>query len=139
MIPLVVTMLIVMILPPAGPPDARKPDVVIEVSVQAGRPTFTEKGKGKPGPIAAVVGKTVRWSNLDSRPQHFVSTTEVDGKPVIDTGVIEPGAYYDLPLNNDMYRRLGGKTGGVVTVTFRSRARQPDPAGELQILSPAKR
>jgi hypothetical protein len=124
---------------PGSWPDERKPDKVIEITLHDGKPALTEKGQDKPGPVVAVVGQTVRWVNRDSRTHHFVSTAEFKGKPVIDTGEIEPGKHYDLILDNDLYRAAGGKTANVVMIKFRSRGKQPDPAGELQVLSPAKR
>lgn len=122
---------------PERPPA--KPDKVIEISLRDDKPFLSEKGAVKPGPVVAVVGQTVRWVNLDSRARHFVSTLQVDRKPLIDTGLVEPGKHYDLVLDPDLYRRAGGKGGGVVTFTFRGAGLTPDPRGELQVLSPAKR
>lgn len=123
---------------PAGPPEGWKPDKVIETVVRDGKLTFTEKGKEKPVAITLVVGQTVRWVNCDTKPHQVLSVDEVDGKPLIDTGVIEPGKHRDVILDNDLYRRAKGKTAGMVTIKFRSKA-QPTVLGELQLLSPAKR
>lgn len=118
--------------------DERKPDKVIEIAAPNGKPSFTEMGKDKPEGVTTVVGQTVRWVNRDSSPHRVVSSLEVDGKPVIDTGVIEPGKYRDVILDNDLYRRAGGKTAGVIVITYCSQG-HPNPLAKLQILSPARR
>jgi plastocyanin len=115
-----------------------KPDKVVEITKKDGKLTFTEKGKEKPDAVVMVVGQTLRWLNLDDKSHRVVSVDEVGGKPLIDTGVIEPGKYQDVTFNNDLYRQAKGKTAGLVTIMFRSKG-EPSSLGELQLLSPARR
>ena len=56
-----------------------------------GKLVFLEHGKEKAQPIPIVVGQTVRWENKDTDP-HLVSNQAVSGKPLFDTGVIEPAS-----------------------------------------------
>jgi hypothetical protein len=116
----------------------RRVDKIIEITRKNDKLVFIERGKDKLAPVTIVVGQKIRWENKDTRPHALVSAVTVEGKPLFDTEVIEPGDHKDVLFDFDMYRRAGGKPANVVTVKYRSHG-QPGEAGELQFLSAARR
>jgi hypothetical protein len=114
------------------------PDKIVELTERGGKLVFLEKREEKAKAVTIVVGQTIRWKNLDHRPHRLVSVRKVDGKPIFDTGTIEPNAHKDLKVDIEIYRKAGGRPANYVVVKYHSLNRSDDVA-ELLILSAARR
>ena len=110
----------------------------VEIRRTDGKIEFRESGKEKPETTTIVVGQTIRWANRDSDAHRLVSDVTVEGQPLFDTGIIEPGAHTDVVIDIDLYTKAGGKPANVVRIRYHS-SDQEDRTGELQILSAARR
>ena len=121
-----------------SPAQERKPDKTIELTVKGGLVVFTESGQTNPTTVTAVVGQTVRWVNCDTVPHSISSVATVDGRPVLNVGVIKAGGHKDFRITNDIYRAAGGRPAGAVKIVYHSQSCTDSPA-ELQLLSAAKR
>jgi hypothetical protein len=85
-----------------------------------------------------VVGQTIRWENKDATPHRLVSAVEIDGKPLLDTGIIPPGGHHDVLIDIDLYSKGGGKPANVISITYHD-SDDGGSRGELQVLSAARR
>lgn len=112
-----------------------KPDNTVEFETGVG---FVEKGKKEAKSVSIVVGQTLRWVNKGDTPQSATSDLKVDGKPLFDTGLLQPGEHKDIPFFIDLYRKAEGKTAGAVTLTYHSKGKS-DMKGTLELISAAKR
>jgi hypothetical protein len=110
----------------------------VEIRRTDGKIEFREPGKEKPETTTIVVGQTIRWANRDSDAHRLVSDVNVEGKPLFDTGIIEPGGHKDVLIDIDLYTKAGGKPANVIKIRYHS-SDQEDRTGELQILSAARR
>ena len=98
---------------------------------------FRERGSNERR-TTIVVGQTIRWENTDTEPHRLVGGFEIDGRPLLDTGVIRPGEHKDLLIDIDLYRSAGGKPANVISITYHC-TDDAESRGELQILSAARR
>ena len=122
--------------PGGGKP--REPAKIIQITRQAGKFLFTEKGKPEAKAVAVVVGQSVRWVNCDDQPWTIRSIVEVDGKPLFQTEAIPPGHHKDILCSNTIYRAAGGQTAESVRLKYQASDRREE-TGELVLLSPARR
>ena len=116
----------------------KEPARTIEITRQAHKVVFTEKGKPASKAVAVVVGQSVRWVNCDDQPWTIRSIVEVNGKSLFRTEVIPPGGHKDILFNNTIYRAAGGQTAESVSLKYQAND-QVDATGELILLSPARR
>ena len=122
-----------------APQEPTEPmSTTVEIRRSDGKIEFREIGKERPEATTIVVGQTIRWANRDSEAHQLVSDVKVEGKPLFDTGIIEPGGHKDVLIDIDLYTKAGGKPANVVRVRYHSRDHE-DLTGELQILSAARR
>jgi hypothetical protein len=110
----------------------------VEIRRTDGEIEFQESGKEKSETTRIVVGQTIRWANRDSNAHRLVSDVNVEGKPLFDTGIIEPDGHKDVLIDIDLYTKAGGKPANVIRVRYRSSDGQ-GRSGELEILSAARR
>ena len=112
-----------------------RPDNTVEFGNGVG---YVEKGKKEAKSVSVVVGQTIRWVNKGDTPQSATSDLKIDGKPLFDTGLLEPGEHKDIPFHIDVYRKAEGKTAGAVTLTYHSEGKS-GMKGTLVLISAAKR